>query len=195
MTATDPAGNIGTATADWTVALPAATVSLTASAVDTHLRAGSDADRPGERRRASRGRTWPSASADPPSQACTVARTDRTGTARLTVKPDRASTYTAAVDAGADYDPGVSGKVTINVKPALVFLSAWQPAGGAVLAVVTPGTNQLQLQLWNGRSWISRASTVTTPFALFTRLPHGTYRLVVPAQNGRLEQPGPSFRL
>ena len=118
----------------------------------------------GTQLRAKRGR---SILPGPGSQACTVARTDKTGTARLTVRPDRAITYTAAVDAGADYGAGVSGRVTVNVKPALVFLSAWQPAGGAVLAEVTPGTNQLQLQLRNGRSWVSRASTVTTPFALF----------------------------
>jgi len=194
LTATDPAGNIGTATAGWTVPLPAATVSLAASAPTvTYGQAVTLTARVtvGTQPRANVAVRF----CGPGSQACTVARTDKTGTARLTVKPDRAITYTAAVDAGADYGAGVSARVTVNVKPALVFLSAWQPGGGAVLAVVTPGTNQLQLQLWNGRSWVSRASTVTTPFALFTRLPHGTYRLVVPAQNGRLSNSGPSFRL
>ena len=84
------------------MALPAATVSLAASAPTVTY--GQAVTRTA---RVTVG-TQPRANVavrfcGPGSQACTVARTDKTGTARLTVKPDRAITYTAAVDAGADY--------------------------------------------------------------------------------------------
>ena len=193
VTATDSAGT-DSATADWTVVRPAAAVTLTAS--PSTLTYGQAATLTARVRVGG----VPAANVGvrfcvPADQICTVAHADRTGTARLTVKPDRASTYIAAVDAGTNYNRGVSAKVTVAVKPLLLSLSAWKPAGAAVLALVIPGTNQLQLQLRNGRTWVTRTSAVAAPFAQFTRLPHGTYRLVVPAQDGRVISLGAPFRL
>ncbi|MGZ4618621.1 MAG: glycoside hydrolase family 44 protein [Frankiaceae bacterium] len=193
VTATDSAGT-DSAGADWTVVLPSAAVTLTAS--PSTLTFGQAATLTAQIKVGG----VPVANVGvrfcgPAGQSCTVVRADRTGTARLTEKPDRASTYIAAVDAGTGYSRGISGKVTVTVKPMLLFLSARQPAGGAVLAVVLPDTNQLQLQLWHGRTWVTRTATVATPFAQFNRLPHGTYGRVVPAQNGRVGSSGASFRL
>ena len=125
------------------------------------------------------------------SPSCTSVTTDNAGTATVVTHPTVSTLYWLVYDGTAALSAATSAQVQTAVRPALALRAGRTTSGRYVSAHLTPARGQaVKLQRHTAAGWTTVRTVTAKTWMSWSRLPYGSYRVVVSALTGSLRTVG-----